>query len=101
MAQPLGEISCWITRCFPGLIYFLLERFPRLSLQKEVQISAHHQVRRECDLMRSAYSFHQKLVQHAECHLALSARALVDSRGDSAGSNLRNKVQKQVGRDDS
>ncbi len=94
----LREIFGQFVGCFTGLLLALpdfldfFDRFPGLPLQKEIQIPAHQQMRRQCNLMRPIGALHQELVQHAKCNLTLSPGTLVDGRSDRARLNLRNEI---------
>src|SRR5579863_3230866 len=80
--------------------FFFFGGFLHLPVQEEIKIATHDQMRRQCELMGSPSTLGEKLMQHAESHLALSARALVDRRSHSSGADFRNKIGKQVGRYD-
>ena len=69
---------------------------PGLLCRKKSEIPAHNQVRCERNLMRLIAAIGQMLVQHSECHAALGAGTLVDGRRHGAGTNLRNKIGKEV-----
>src|ERR1700730_7915858 len=90
----LSEISVKVGRCIAIDINFFFVQFLRLPVQEKIEVPPHYQVGSQSDLMRPAVTLHQKLVQHAECDLALGARALINCRGHCAGTDLRNKVGK-------
>lgn len=75
--------------------------FERLSLEEELQISAHHQVRRKSDLVGGTFSFGQIFVQDAVSHAALRSWALVNRRSNRALANFVYERGEQIGGDDS
>src|SRR5262249_15915850 len=83
----------------PGFHRLCCMLFGLLGLmpQEEIEISAHDQMRRQSNLMRLPAALGKEFVQHAESHLALRTRTLVDGGDYVAGTNMGNKVRKKVG----
>src|ERR1051326_9452011 len=60
-----SEVLSQVMRRLPNR---LGDRLLGLAAQEEVQVAAHHQVRRQRDLMGSLPAFGQELIQHPQRH---------------------------------